>query len=142
MAEEMAEVSTGESPTPSGYVTPTELPQALLLANKIFAGDSGLAMLWFDQRVLDRYRGRSGFRVMRTNTAGRVRQQQGWSLDYGIAPDERLIHLAASDLIHRLPPAERQHWARHLVLLPTSGNFLTMRLGAGSCFDDGDLRDW
>jgi len=73
---------------------------------------------------------------------GRLRAAAGWTLDFGIAADDRLIHAAAADLAQRLPPAERQHWIEHVVAPPVSRNFLTMRLGAGSCIDDGEIRDW
>jgi hypothetical protein len=119
-----------------------DVPQRTLLYGRVLGGDLGVAQLWFDQRVLDRYRGQAGFRVIRTNTAGRLRAPAGWTLDFGIAADDRLLHAAAADLAQRLPPAERPHWVAHLVALPLSRNFLTMRLGAGSCMDDGDIRDW
>jgi hypothetical protein len=113
---------------------------ALLL--RALAGDLGQLHVWFDQRVLDRYRGQPGWRVMRTNTVGRVRSPEGWSLDFGIAPGEELLHTSAQDLTQRLPASERQHWAQYSIAPATSRNFLTMRLAPGSCIDDGDLRDW
>ena len=117
-------------------------PQRLALCLRVLGGDLGAAQLWFDQRVLDRYRAQPGWRVMRTNTVGRVRSAEGWSLDFGIAEGEALIHASLGDLSQRLPAAERQHWAEHLLTPPVSRNFLTMRLAPGSCIDDGDLRDW
>jgi hypothetical protein len=119
-----------------------DVPQRTLLYGRVLGGDLGIAQLWFDQRVLDRYRGQAGFRVIRTNTAGRLRAPAGWTIDFGIAADDRLMHAAAADLAQRLPAAERPHWVAHLVALPVSRNFLTMRLGAGSCMDDGEIRDW
>lgn len=113
-----------------------------MLYLRVLGGDLGTAQVWFDQTVLDRYRGQPGWRVMRTNSAGRVRSPAGWSLDFGIAPGDGLIHAAAADLAQRLPAPERAHWTQHLHLPATSPAFLTMRLGAGSCIDDGDLRDW
>ncbi len=64
-------------------------PQRATLYLRVFGGDLGAAQVWFDQRVLDRYRGQAGFRVIRTNTAGRVRAPAGWSLDFGIADEDR-----------------------------------------------------
>ena len=116
--------------------------QRLALCVRVLGGDLGVAQLWFDQRVLDRYRGQSGWRVMRTNSVGRVRSPDGWSVDFGIAEGEQLVHASLSDLTQRLPATERQHWAQHLLTPPVSRNFLTMRLAPGSCIDDGDLRDW
>jgi hypothetical protein len=108
----------------------------------VIGGDLGAAQVWFEQRVLDRYRGQPGFRVIRTDTVGRLRAPAGWSLDFGIADDARLIHAAAADLAQRLPATDRQHWVNYLVTPPVSRNFLTMRLGVGACLDDGEVREW
>jgi hypothetical protein len=109
---------------------------------KVLAGEAGLAQIWFRSGVLDTYRTMSGFRVLRSNSAGRIRASGGWTLDFGIADDDRLIHVSAADLAQRLPPGERQHWLEHILTPPASGTFLVMRLGAGHCMDDGDVRDW
>lgn len=116
--------------------------QRLALYLRVLGGDLGAAHLWFDQHVLDRYRAQPTWRVMRTNTVGRVRSPEGWSLDFGIAEGDELVHTSASELSQRLPPGERQHWAQHLVTPAVSRNFLIMRLAPGSCIDDGELRDW
>ncbi len=116
--------------------------QRAALYLRVLNGDLGAAQLWFDQHVLDRYRAQPGWRVMRTNTVGRVRAPDGWSLDFGIAEGEQLVHSSVSELSQRLPAAERQHWAQHVVTPAVSRNFVTMRLAPGSCIDDGDLRDW
>jgi hypothetical protein len=116
--------------------------QRAALYLRVINGDLGAAQLWFDQRVLDRYRAQPAWRVMRTNTVGRVRSPDGWSLDFGIAEGGALVHTSASELSQRLPGAERQHWAQHVVTPAVSRNFVTMRLAPGSCIDDGDLRDW
>jgi hypothetical protein len=128
-----------QSGTGPGAVTD---PQRTALCLRVLGGDLGLAQIWFDQHVLDRYRGQSGWRVLRTNSAGRVRSPDGWSLDFGIADKDRLIHASAADLSQRLPASERQHWAQHTITLPVSPTFLTMRMVTGSCIDDGDVRDW
>ena len=117
-------------------------PQRAALTLRVLGGDLGAAHLWFDARVLDRYRASPGNKVMRTNTVGRLRAADGWTLDFGIAPDDLSIHATATELSQRLPPGERQHWAQHVVTPEVSRNFLTMRLAPGSCIDDGDLRDW
>ena len=116
--------------------------QRAALYLRVLNGDLGAAQLWFDQHVLDRYRAQPGWRVMRTNTVGRVRAPDGWSLDFGIAEGEQLVHSSVSELSQRLPAAERQHWAQHVVTPAVSRNFVTMRLAPGSCIDDGVLRDW
>jgi len=109
---------------------------------RALGGDAAVMPLWFDAHVLDRYRATTGWRVIRTNTVGRVRSPEGWSLDFGIAAGDALIHASAADLAQRLPAADRRHWAEHIVAWPVSKNFVSMRLGAGACVDDGELRDW
>ena len=95
----------------------------------------------FEVTVLDRYRDAPGFSIIRTDTVGRIRKQGGWSLDFGIAPDEDMIHVTYAQLT-ALPEAEREHFAAHGCLLPASKMFLQMRMTPGSCFDDGELRPW
>ena len=117
-------------------------PQRLALYLRVLGGDLGAAHVWFDQHVLDRYRAQAGWRVMRTNTVGRVKSPDGWSLDFGIGAGDELVHTSLVDLTERLPASERQHWAQHLITPAVSRAFLTMRLAPGSCIEDGDLRDW
>jgi hypothetical protein len=117
-------------------------PQRLALYLRVLGGDLGAAHAWFDQRVLDRYRAQPGWRVMRTNTVGRVKSPEGWSLDFGIAGSDGIVHATLLDLNQRLPTSEHQHWAQHLITPAVSRAFVTMRLAPGSCIDDGDLRDW
>ena len=117
-------------------------PQSVALTLRALGGDFGTLHVWFDQHVLDRYRAPPGWRVMRTNSVGRIRSPEGWSLDFGIEPDDQLVHTSASELSQRLPAPERQHWAQHVVTPAASRNFLTMRLAPGSCIDDGELREW
>ena len=117
-------------------------PQRMALYLRVLGGDFGAVQIWFDQHVLDRYRAQAGWRVMRTNTVGRVKSPEGWSLDFGIAAGDALVHTSLVDLNQRLPVAERQHWAQHLVTPAVSRAFVSMRLAPGSCFDDGELRDW
>jgi hypothetical protein len=112
-----------------------------LVALRALNGDLGRLQMWFEPRVLDKYRAQSGTRVMRTNTAGRVRSS-AWSLDFGIAEGESLIHASLADLTQRLPEGEREHWAQHVSAPATSRNFLLMRFGGGACIDDGEIRDW
>ena len=117
-------------------------PQRVALYLRVLGGDLGAAQLWFDPRVVERYRARPGWRVMRTDTVGRVQSPDGWSLDFGIALSDQLLHASAVDLNQRLPATERQHWAQHSVTPAVSRTFLTMRLAPGSCIDDGELRDF
>ncbi|HLQ32084.1 MAG TPA: hypothetical protein VK457_05310 [Chloroflexota bacterium] len=115
--------------------------QRALVSLKALNGDIGRVQIWFEPAVLDKYRGQAGVRVMRTNTAGRIRSA-GWTLDFGIADGDGLIHAPLSDVTQRLPEGEREHWAQHVSTLPASRNFLLMRFGGGACIDDGELRDW
>ena len=105
-------------------------------------GDPGLVQLSFEQAVLDRYRADASYRVMRTNTAGRVAKAGGWSIDFGIGEGDTLIHLSWQALIERLPEPERDHWSGYASGPGLSHNFVRMQLSPGSCFDDGDLRTW
>jgi hypothetical protein len=116
--------------------------QSAAVCLRVLNGDSGAVQLWFDACVLDRYRQLPTWKVLRTNSVGRVRSPDGVGLDFGIADGGQVLHTSAADLAQRLPASERQHWAQHLLALPVSRNFLTMRLVPGSCIDDGDLRDW
>ena len=142
----MAEQTTGQpvaqATDPADPRGPTVNPTLALVYGRVLAGDASLAQVWFDQRVLDKYRTQTGYRVIRTNSAGRVQIRGGWTLDFGITEDSQLIHASAADLAQRLPAAERRHWTSFLVGLPVSPTFLTMRLGAGHCLDDGDVREW
>ena len=105
------------------------------------AGDASALQLHFDATVLQRYRETPGFSIIRTNTVGRVRKEGGWTLDFGIAPDETALHAAFGD-VARLPEDERVHWASHALAGPSSKMFLQMRLSPGSCYDDGEVRTW
>jgi hypothetical protein len=117
-------------------------PQRMLLYRRVLAGELGLAPVWFDVSVLDRYWELPGHRVIRSNSAGRVQAPAGWSLDFGIAADDQILHTTIDDLTQRLPESERAHWLGHLASLPLSGVFLTMRLVKGTCIDDGEIRRW
>ena len=141
--QEEGGVSAGDSDD-SGrrLLAGAEVPQLAMLYRRVLGGDLGAVQLWFDQHVLDRYREQASTRVIRTDTAGRIRSSAGWTLDFGIADEDRLIHASAADLAQRLPQTERQHWVSYAVTPPVSPTFLTMRLGAGSCIDDGEVRDW
>lgn len=105
------------------------------------AANPSLLQIHFEAGVLDRYRQTPGFSIIRTNTVGRVRKEGGWSLDFGIAPEEDTIHAPFGELLN-LPESEREHWASFATLLPASRMFLSMRLAPGSCFDDGEVRSW
>src|SRR5262245_20875392 len=113
-----------------------------LLLRRILAGTPQLAQVWFRADVLDRYREDRTYRVIRTDTVGRVRGPQ-WLLDFGIAGDgDGLIHVSAGDLSVNLPPSEQAHWGAHAAGPPLSRNYVLMQLTRGACIDDGDVRRW
>src|SRR3954449_12679210 len=108
----MADETEEKSAQPT---TPPGDPQLSLLYGRVLNGDTGLAQVWFHQSVLDRYRSQAGVRVLRSNSAGRVRHSNGWALDFGIADEDRVIHASAADLAQRLPPVERRHWLGYVI---------------------------
>ncbi|MGH8103505.1 MAG: hypothetical protein ACREJQ_03175 [bacterium] len=105
-------------------------------------GDSRLAQVWMDAAVQNRYRGMADYALGRTNTIGRLTRRNLWTLDFGIASGEALIHASLSELVNILPASERDHWANHVVSLPYSEHFIATRLAPASCIDDGDFRPW
>ena len=111
------------------------------LRRALTAGDATSLQLHFDVAVLERYRESPGFSIIRTNTVGRVRKEGGWSLDFGIAPEEDAVHAAFGE-IARLPEDERAHWTSLALAGPSSRMFLQMRLAPGACYDDGEVRSW
>jgi hypothetical protein len=108
----------------------------------LMSRDPALLQVAFEAVVLDRYRGQAAYQLIRTNTAGRVKKQGGWSLDFGIGAGDAFVHSSWAQLIQNLPDDEREHWAAHVTALPLSENFLRMQLSPGSCFDDGEARTW
>jgi hypothetical protein len=115
---------------------------SVLLVRRLLGGASHLGQVWFRAAVLEPYRQRAGFRVIRTNTVGRVRGPQ-WMLDFGIAGEgDAYIHASIGELASRLPESEWEHWARHVATLPLSANYTMMQLTRGACLDDGDVRSW
>jgi hypothetical protein len=116
--------------------------QPALLLKRLLAGAPQLAQVWFRASVLDRYRGATGYRVIRTSTVGRVRGSQ-WLLDFGIAGEaDDLIHVSAGELSGRLPESEQAHWGAHAYGPPVSANYVLMQITRGACVDDGDVRAW
>lgn len=99
-----------------------------------------LAQISFDVAVLDAYLEKSDVRVTRTRTVGRVKAPT-WSVDFGIAPDEKTIHVTLNQLIQKLPERERDTWLSHIADDGYSENYLKMQ-GSHACIDDGNLRGW
>lgn len=117
-------------------------PFVLTLYRRVLGGAADQVHLFFDAAVLERYRTQGGYEITRTDTAGRLKRQGGWSLDFGIAAGDALIHVPAAELATRLPESERDHWLQHLVHLPHSRHFVRVRLSPGSCLSDGEIRPW
>lgn len=117
-------------------------PQYRAVARRILAGNVALAQVWFDARVLDKYRQSSSCKIIRTNTVGRLKAST-WSLDFGIGGDDSaLIHVSAREAVERIPEGEREHWEAYALALPASGNYLLMQMTRGACIDDGDVQPW
>lgn len=100
-----------------------------------------LVQVWFRSEALDRYRGDGECRILRTDSAGRLRGPGGWMINFGISPDDALIHMPIGTALG-IPERERDHWLAHLVGLPVGANFLKMTLNPYACIGDGDTRDW
>ncbi len=107
---------------------------------KKILGAPELAQIHFDVSILDVYLDKSDVRVSRTRTVGRVKAPT-WSVDFGIAPDEKTIHVTLSQLIQKLPERERETWFNHVCTDRYSENYLKMQ-GSHACIDDGNLRGW
>ncbi|HZT05796.1 MAG TPA: hypothetical protein VFC51_02110 [Chloroflexota bacterium] len=112
-----------------------------LVKRAIDAGKYDLLPVWFRSTVLDRYRGDPDCRILRTDSAGRLRGPGGWMLNFGISPDDALIHLSISTALG-IPEGHREHWLSHLVSPPVGENFLRMVMTPGACIDDGRSREW
>ncbi len=115
----------------------------LIAKRALTNADPALLQVGFEAAVLDRYLESSAYSVMRTETVGRVKKQSGWSIDFGIAPDNTTIHASWQALTASLPDDERAHWSLFgAPQFEPSEMFLRMQLSPSSCFDDGELRDW
>lgn len=97
-----------------------------------------LALVVFDVAVLNPYIERG--EVKRTNSVGRVKTAS-WSLDFGIAPDEKTIHVPLGQFAQKVPEREKTDWLNHTESSRFSENFLKM-LSSHACIDDGNLRAW
>ena len=120
-----------------------DLTTTALLYQRVFSGRSPLlAPIFVKASVLERYRGATGYSVVRSNTIGRVKREGSWSLDFGISPQEGVIHISLTDVMNRVPEGERDHWLQHLAAPPLSENYAKTQLAPGSCIEDGDTRPW
>jgi hypothetical protein len=113
-----------------------------LVQRAIEAGKWDLIPVWFKSDVLDRYRGDPDSRILRTDSAGRLRAPGGWMINFGISPDDAFVHLPASALLGIPEGPHRDHWLAHVVSLPVGEKYLRMTLTPGACIDDGSSRAW
>lgn len=101
-----------------------------------------LAQLFFSSSVLNKYRLEDGYRIIRTDTSGRLSKQGGMSVDFGITGEtDEYIHIPAHAWVYKVPQAEQEHWLNHLLSLPMSENYLRGMVRPG-CIDDGPIRNW
>lgn len=99
------------------------------------------AQLFFAASVLNKYRETEGYRIIRTDTAGRVSKQGVWSVDYGISGDtDQFIHVSAESWVYKIPKGEQEHWLAHLLTLPMSAHYIKGLVRPG-CYDDGPIRN-
>ena len=99
-----------------------------------------LAQITFRVEVLERYLAQNDVKVTRTRTVGRVKAAT-WNVDFGVAPDEKTIHVTLAIIKQKLPEKEGAHWLEFVDEAGFSENYLKMQ-GSHACIDDGDLRAW
>jgi hypothetical protein len=98
--------------------------------------------LFFSADVLDKYRGSGDYKIIRTNTSGRLSRPGSWNVDFGISGEgDSIVHIPVDSLVHRIPDAEKEHWLAHMISLPVSASFVKGLIRPG-CLDDGDIRPW
>ncbi|WP_156900155.1 hypothetical protein [Alicyclobacillus contaminans] len=121
----------------------TDIPIAKQLYNEVADGRSAdKAQLFFTASVLNKYRESGSYKIIRTDTSGRLSHPGVWSVDFGISgEDDTLVHIPVTALVHKIPETEREHWLSHMITLPVSENFLKGLIRPG-CLDDGDIRAW
>ncbi len=113
------------------------------LFTEVFQGEKiNKLQLFFLTDVLNPYLENDGYKVIRTDTSGRLSKPGGWSLDFGISGEgDRFIHTAVESFVQRVPKGEHEHWLSFLISLPLSANFIKGLIRPG-CLDDGPIRKW
>jgi hypothetical protein len=113
------------------------------LYERVAAGDIlEKVQVFYTADVLERYRTTDGYKIIRTDTSGRVSKAGSWSVDFGISGDEdTLLHTSVEALVHRIPEREREHWLNYMVTAPLSANYVKGLIRPG-CLDDGPIRVW
>lgn len=121
----------------------TEVTIAQQLYSQVAEGSKvEKVQLFFASSVLDKYRAQGDFKIIRTDSSGRISRPGSWNVDFGISGDnDSLIHIPIEALVHKIPEEEHEHWLAHMVTLPVSANFLKGLIRPG-CLDDGNIRVW
>ncbi len=120
----------------------SDIPIAKQLYEFIVNGKPERVQLFFDVKVLEPYQQLESYKIIRTDTSGRINKRGSWSLDFGISgEDDSMIHVPLDGFINRVPETERPHWLKHVISLPVSSNFIKGLIRSG-CLDDGPIRDW
>ena len=112
-----------------------------LVKRVLDTGKYDLMQVWFDSAVLQKYREDPDCRILRSDTAGRLRGPGGWMVNFGISPQDTYIHMSIATALG-ISDREREHWLAHVVSLPVGQNFLRMTLNPNACIGDGDSREW
>ncbi|MEA2638868.1 MAG: hypothetical protein QOF51_262 [Chloroflexota bacterium] len=112
-----------------------------LVGRAIESGKFELLQIWFESNVLDRYREDPDSRIMRTDSAGRLRGPGNWMVNFGISSDDAFIHMSAVST-QAIPEGHRQHWLDHLVAPQMGATFVRIVLNPNACIGDGPTRDW
>lgn len=112
-----------------------------LVSRVMESGKFDQIQVWFESTVLDRYRGDPDCRILRSDSAGRLRGPGGWIINFGISPDDAVIHMPIGTALG-ISESHRAHWMAHLVGLPVGANFLKMTMTPGACIGDGETRAW
>jgi hypothetical protein len=112
-----------------------------LIRRALETGKTDLVQVWFQSSVLDRYREDPDSRILRSDSAGRLRAPGGWMINFGISPGDALIHMPVATAAI-IPEGHREHWLSHVVGLPVGVNFVRMTLSPNACIGDGESRPW
>jgi len=113
------------------------------LFTEIMQGEkANKSQLFFHSEALHKFLGHDGYKVIRTDTSGRLSKIGSWSLDFGISGEnDCFIHTSVENFSLRIPKSEHEYWLAFLVSLPLSINFMKGLLHNG-CLDDGPIRKW
>lgn len=127
--------------------TPVQRIEDITIAKQLFTDvfrgeKTNKVQLFFLAEVLHKYMENDGYKIIRTDTSGRISKIGGWSLDFGISGEgDCFIHTAIESFTQRIPESEHAHWLNSLISLPISANYVKGLIRPG-CLDDGPIRKW